>query len=177
VAVAVSPNGRLALVSNYEDGSVSPIALSDLVAGTPVPAGAEPVALFITHDGSTCMVADFQTSVVTPINLSTMAPGPAIPVGGNPTGIAGLSSSPLAYVSGGGSVTPINLGTHQPGVPIPIGTTAEALAIDPKGTTAWVAGGDGSLVHVSLVSHAVIERVHVGGDPSAVVISVARGSG
>jgi DNA-binding beta-propeller fold protein YncE len=135
------------------------------------------VALFISHDGSTGMVADFQTSVVTPINLSTMAAEPAIPVGGNPTGIAGLPSSPFAYVSGGGSVTPINLGTHQPGVPIPIGTTAEALAIDPEGTTTWVAGGDGSLVHVSLVSRAVIGRVDVGGHPAAVVISTARGSG
>ncbi len=101
----------------------------------------------------------------------------AIPVFGNPTGIAGLSSSPTAYVSSGAWVTPINLRSGSPGAPIGIGTTAEGLAVDPRGTSVWVCGGDGTLVHLDLVRRSVVARVVLGGQPSAVVIAAHPASG
>ena len=151
MAVAISPKGTLALVSNYQDGSLSPITLPSLTVGAPVAGGAG-ADRRLHHPGRAgALVADFQTSTVTPIDLSAMAPGPAIAVGGNPTGIAGAPSSGTAYVSGGDSVTPIDLADPvRRARPIDVGTTAEALAVAPGGTTAWVCGGDGTLVHVDL---------------------------
>ena len=114
---------------------------------------------------------------MTPIDLSTMTPGPAIAVGGNPTGIAGAPTPGVAYVSGGDSITPIDLQTNVAGKPIGVGTTAEALAVAPGGKTAWVAGGDGALVKVDLAGGTVTRRVHVGNQPSAVVIAAGRSTG
>jgi DNA-binding beta-propeller fold protein YncE len=145
-----------------------------MVAGSPVPAGAEPTAVLVTPDGTTALVTDFQTDTVTPIALATMTPGTPIAVAGNPTGIAALPTSTSAYVSGGDTVTPIELRTHRTGPPITIGTLAEGVAISPGGTTAWVSGLDGTLVHVDLRTRSVIGHVAVGGVPSAVVIADVR---
>ena len=171
VALAVSPKGTLAMVANYQDGTVTPIDLPGLTTGPPVAAGAEPDSLYISPDGGAALVADFETSTVTPIALPSMTPQAAIPVFGNPTGIAGLRSSMMAYVSGGAGVTPLNLRTGTPGGPIGIGTTAECLAADPRGTSIWVCGGNGTLVHLDLIRRSVVDRVVVGGQPSAVVIA------
>jgi DNA-binding beta-propeller fold protein YncE len=171
VGVAVSPEGSLALVSNYADGTVSPISLPSLVAGSPIAAGQEPIALVFTPSGSTALVADFQTSTVTPIAVATATPGPEIAVTGNPTSIAALSTSTSVYVSGGDDVTPIDLRTGRAQTAIHVGTIAEGLALAPGGGTAWVAGIDGTLVQVDLQSRRVTGRVTVGGHPSAVVIA------
>lgn len=171
VAIAISPNGSRAIVANFQDGTVTPIELPGLTPEVAVPAGREPSSVYITPDGGKVLVADFETSLVTPINLATLAPLSAVPVLGNPTGIAGLTSSTIAYVSSGTSVTPLDLKTDAAGAPIAIGTTAQGLAIDPKGTSVWVCGGNGTLVHVNVLGRRVDGQVQVGGQPSSVVIA------
>jgi DNA-binding beta-propeller fold protein YncE len=159
------------VVANYQDATVTPIALPSLRPGPPVPAGSEPTAVLVTPDGSTALVADFQTSTVTPIRLATMTPGPAIGVAGNPTGIAARSTSTSAYVSGGDTLTPIDFTTEHAGPAIAVGALAEGVAVAPGGAAAWVSGLNGTLIHVDLRTRRVLGRVRVGGQPAAVVIA------
>ena len=137
------PPGDLALVSNYEDGTISPSPLPSLAVGTPVPVGHGAVRRRSSPRGVDGVGGGLPDHHGTPVDLVSMARGAADRVGGNPTGIAGAPGSGQAYVSGGDSVTPIDVATLVPGAALDVGTTAEALAVAPGGATAWVCGGDG----------------------------------
>jgi hypothetical protein len=49
-AIAVLPNGRTAYVADANDGTVTPIAIKTLTAGTPITVGGNPIDIAITPD-------------------------------------------------------------------------------------------------------------------------------
>jgi DNA-binding beta-propeller fold protein YncE len=175
VAIAITPDGSTALVADFGDGTVTPLALPSLTPGTPIDAGTGPVAVAIAPDGTTALVADFQTSSATPIRLAHLTTLPSIPLAGNPTDIALSPTGATAYLSGGDSVLPVNLTTLQAGAPIPVGAPAEALAVTANGLTAWVCTATGRVVPVNLVNGSLAGSVEVGGQPTAIVIPPAHG--
>ena len=75
-AVAIAPGGTrndgIALVTNLDSNSVTPVDLGTWRAGTPIAVGDEPVASPCQPVGAaTAFVADFGSNQITPINVST----------------------------------------------------------------------------------------------------------
>ncbi|MGO9189749.1 MAG: YncE family protein, partial [Streptosporangiaceae bacterium] len=50
-AIAVTPDGKTAYVSNGDDGTVTPIRTASNTAGAPIPAGSGPFDIAITPNG------------------------------------------------------------------------------------------------------------------------------
>ena len=120
VAVAIAPDGRLALVANYEDGSVTPLALPAVTAGAPVAAGPEPISVVITPNSAAALVADFETSQVTPIDLAVLRPAQAVALRGEPDGTSPLwRGHTTAWVSAGGRRGADRPGDAPGGHPLP----------------------------------------------------------
>ena len=81
--VAVTPDGKTALVTNGGSDNVTPIDLTTAnnTPGLPIAVGDEPRGIAITPDGKTAYVVNSGTGNVTPIDIATKTPGTAIPVG------------------------------------------------------------------------------------------------
>ncbi len=94
-AIAITPDGKTAYVTNEGSNSVSPIDTATNTPGTAIPVGSEPSAIAITPDGKTAYVTNEgavsstnPNGSVTPIDLATKTAGPAIIVGPSPAAIA-----------------------------------------------------------------------------------------
>ena len=93
-AVTVAPGGTghhgIALVTNLDSNTVTPVDLGTWRAGTPIAVGNEPVAVAVSvgPDGAMAFVADFGANQVTPINVSTLQTGAPIAVGPGPQTVA-----------------------------------------------------------------------------------------
>jgi YVTN family beta-propeller protein len=187
-AVAITPNGDLALVANYGDGTVTPI---DLVTGKILPAiqaGAGPAGIAIAPNGEAAYVTDAGSSpigtTVTPINLKTDKPLTPITVGSGPQGIAISPDGSTAWVSlagavvsgqsgaVGSSVVSIDLETRAVSAPITVGNAPLAVAISPDGQTLWVANSySGSVSPVDTANRTAGTPIAVDGAPDALAVS------
>ena len=144
-AVAITPDGRKALVTS---AGTNTIAVIDLTQSPLVPAyvsvGATTAGVAITPDGTKAYVTNPDSSTVTPIILATNIPGTPIPVGHGPQGIAITPDGTKAYVCNSidGTVTPISLVNDTPGTPFSVGHNYTSIAITPDGTKAYVTGSN-----------------------------------
>ena len=84
VAIAITPDGKTAYVTNIGSGTVTPIATATNTAGTPIPVGSDPDAIAFTPDGKTAYVANSGSDTVTPIATATNTAGHADPGGRRP---------------------------------------------------------------------------------------------
>ena len=75
-------------MTNYGDGTVTPITIATNTPGTPITVGTSPFAIAITPNGQTAYVTNFGGGTVTPITIASNTPGTPIAVGTNPRGIA-----------------------------------------------------------------------------------------
>jgi DNA-binding beta-propeller fold protein YncE len=152
-AVAITPDGKTALVANWTEGTVTPVTLSTMTAGSPITVGNQPAAIAITPDGTKAYVANFNwngAGTVTVITLSTGATS-TITVGQGPDGIAITPDGTKAFVANhyDGTVTPITVASNTAGAPItvgPGGAQPVALAVTPNGATVYVANNAANTV-------------------------------
>ena len=86
-AVAVTPDGKTAYVTNYSDGTVIPISTATNTA-PPIRTGQGPSYIAITPYGKTAYVSNQGSGTVTPIDTATNTPGTPIPVRPSPGPIA-----------------------------------------------------------------------------------------
>jgi YVTN family beta-propeller protein len=137
LAIAITPDGKTAYVTNNDSETVTPIATATNTAGPPIAAGHEPYDIAITPDGQTAYVTNFGAGTVTPIATATNTAGPPIAAGGQPRAIAITSDGTTAYVADYGSdtVTPITTATNTSGPPITTGANPVAIAITPATVT------------------------------------------
>jgi hyaluronoglucosaminidase len=147
-AVAVSPNGSLALVANLLDGTVTPVSLPSLHAGTPLRVGTHPDAVAISPNGSLALVANFGDGTVTPISLPSLVAGAPVAVGLEPDAVAFSPNGTIALVADQqtSTVVPLAVPSLTVGAPIAVGGDPTGIAVDPAaGTagTAYVSAGDG----------------------------------
>jgi YVTN family beta-propeller protein len=173
-AIAITPDGRTAYITNERGASVTPIELSTYALGPEINVGNEPVAIAITPDGTTAYVTNAGSGSVTPIDLATDMPGPEIKVGTAPEGIAISPDGKTAYVTnaGSGSVTPIELTTDTPGPEIKVGKAPDGIAITPDGRTAYVANaGSDSVTPIELATQTAGAEIQMCRDPVAVAIT------
>jgi YVTN family beta-propeller protein len=90
LAVAVSPDGRTAVVGNDQDGSVSLIETgAEVVFGTS-PVGTNPTGLAITPDSRVAVVANSTSGTVSIVQLAGNPPGPTqtVTLLGSPAAVA-----------------------------------------------------------------------------------------
>jgi YVTN family beta-propeller protein len=82
-AVAITPDGKTAYVTNGASGTVTPIDVATNMPGKPIKISGKPGAdaIAINPDGTTAYVANQPSSTVTPINLATGTPGKPIRFG------------------------------------------------------------------------------------------------
>lgn len=188
-AVAVSPNHRLALVTNFTSDNMTPIDLSTGKALAPIPAGPGPAGVaiapngtraYVTDDGSLNTVAD----TVTPIDLKTMKPLRRIKVGSGPQGIVITPNGSKALVADAGAiiggqpgrighqVTPIDLATGKALRPINVGNGPIGIALTADGSTAFVTNlNSESVTPINVAGDQALAPIAVEGGPVAVTVA------
>lgn len=134
--IAISPDGKLAYVVNFESGTVSVIdTQKNELVGPPIPAGEGANSIAITPDGRTAYVASIGVNSVSVVDLqSRQMVGAPIPVGDFPSGIAITPDGRKAYVTNGqsDSVSVIDTQTNMVvGLPISVGDGPDEIAIAP----------------------------------------------
>ena len=188
-AVAVTPDGRLALVANFSSNTVTPVELPSGKALPAIDAGAGPAGIAITPNGSTAYVTDDGSlsslgNTVTPIDLTTMKVLSPITVGDGPQGIVITPDGSKAFVADDGNaalsgqpgsighqVTPIDLATGKAGTPINVGNGPLGIAVTPDGSTVYVTNLDSESVSpINVSTMQAGAPVAVEGGPLAVVV-------
>jgi len=193
-AIAVTPNGERAYVTNYNSNSVTPI---DLVTGKVLPAialgaSAGPAGVAIAPDGRTAYVTDAGAigtigDTITPIDVATDKTLPPITVGPGPQGIAITPDGRFAYVADAGAivsgqtgpfgstVTPVELATRKALAPITVGNAPTGIAITSDGSTALVTNlNSGSVSPIDIANNTAGSPIIVQGGPIAIATSAAQ---
>ncbi len=187
-AIAITPDGTRAYVTNYTSNSVTPV---DLLTGKALPpialgANAGPAGIAITPNGTTAYVTDAGATgtlgdTITPIDLATGKTLAPITVGPGPEGIAITPNGDRAYVGDAGAfvagqtgaigstVTPVDLTTGKALAPIPVGNAPAAVAITPDGTTALVANvNSGSVSPIDVATDKAGSPISLQGGPVSI---------
>jgi YVTN family beta-propeller protein len=155
--IAITPNDTTAFVTDYTLNAVTPVNLTNLSVGAPIPVGQEPEGIAITPDGRTVYVADTGANAVTPIDTTHDIPGSNIPVGTSPDAIAITPDGQHAYVanSGSNSVSDITLATSAVQT-IPLAISPTEVTVSADASTAWVSScGANALVPISVANDSV----------------------
>ena len=121
MAIAITPDGKTAYVTNSDSHDVTPIDTATNTALTPISVPERPYGIAITPDGTSAYVVG--VTGVTPIDLLTNTAGPPVPLGGSLQLTAGVTITPdgkTAYVAdrqpfGTGLVTPIDIAANTAG--------------------------------------------------------------
>ena len=87
-AIAITPDGKTAYVTNQYSTWVTPIDTATNTAGPPIQIGTGSGAIAMTPNGQTAYVAASNGDTVIPISTATNTPGPPVQVGSDPTDIA-----------------------------------------------------------------------------------------
>jgi DNA-binding beta-propeller fold protein YncE len=180
--IAVNPSGTLALLTNIDNGEVTPVDLTTATPEAPIvtPGGAYgATGVAITPDGTTAVVANQDppsSPTVSIINLGTDAVSNiAMPPDSFPNQVAISPDGGEAYVTlyGAGSLMPINLASDVLGTPIPLGSTIspQGVALSPDGDHAYVTSIGGGLVPVNLLTDTAGAVIPTGDGASGVAVS------
>lgn len=187
-AVAITPNGSLAYVTNYSSGTVSVISTSTntLQATIALPGSSNhPNAIAITPNGAMAYVTSYGNNEVFPITIATNSVGTPITVGtlGDPAAIAASPNSSQIYVAnfGSASITVIDVATGSTTtIALPAIAKPSALTFLPNGQYAYVVDAANSLVYPITVSSQLLgvaipigtatdPNLTTGGNPNMIV--------
>ena len=163
-----------AYVTDYSDGTLTPVDIRTGNAGPAIPVGSGPDGQVITPDGRRLFVADNNSNDVTVIDTTTNQVIGTVAVGNVAADVAVTPDGKTVWVSdfGDGTVQPIDVATLTAGAPVKVGSQAERVAVNPAGTQLWVANqGDGTVSVVDLASRAVVHTVAVGAAPFGVAFA------
>ncbi|MEY9913155.1 putative alpha-1,2-mannosidase [Catenulispora sp. MAP12-49] len=163
-----------AYVTDYSDGTLTPVDIRTGNAGPAIPVGSGPDGEAITPDGKRLFVANNNTNNVTVIDTTTNQVIATVPVGSVAADLAATPDGRTVWVSdfGDGTVQPIDVATLTAGPPVKVGSQAERVMINPAGTQLWVANqGDGTVSVVDLASRTVVHTVAVGAAPFGVAFA------
>jgi YVTN family beta-propeller protein len=176
LGIAITPNGRLALVTDSRGDAVTPVHLSAGRAwlGKPVRVGRSPAAVAITSDGTRAYVTNFDSNTVTPLriagaNVTALAP---IKVGPGPWSVAVTPSGSMVVVSNteSASVSVINVARHHV-TTVAVGDRPQAVVVAPNGKTAYVAAGS-AVVPIALgATPRSLAPIAVAGGPLGIAIT------
>ena len=192
-AIAITPDGTRAYVTNYTSNTVTPIDLATGRARCQIhlASNAGPAGIAITPDGTTAYVTDAGApgtlgDTITPIDLATDKTEAPITVGSGPQGIAITPNGQRAYVADAGAVvsgqtgtygstvTPVDLKSKTALSPIKVGNAPIAVTITPDGSTALVANlNSGSVSPIDIANDTAGSPISVEGAPIAIAVSAS----
>lgn len=153
LAIAITPNGKMAYVLNGIDAATTPATTSatvtpiDLTTGTarrPIKVGTLPLSMTMSPNGKFLYVVDSrqnnpgEPSAITPVDTTTDTPAPAIPLAKDsvPFAVSGLtftSNSATAYAITSSGIVPITTATRKLGKAIGLRTSQPvAIAVMPS---------------------------------------------
>ena len=164
-AVAFSPDGRTAYVTNQLDGNVGVINVATGVQTATIPLpGANPFAVVASPDGTQIFISSNQTSVYV-ADAHTLAIVDAIPVGDAPNAFALSPNGKDFFVSSfvGGTVTEFNIASHAVVRTYVTGGTPQGLTTNKKGTELYVANENGFVTLFSTTTGAVLATLPLAG--------------
>jgi YVTN family beta-propeller protein len=142
-AVAITPDGTRAVVSDLTDGTLSilsPPAKSVLATVPLGPAWAQPAGVAFSPDGGSAYITDSHIGAVSVISTATDTVIATIAVGKDPQTVAFAPSGGAAYVAnqGDGTVSVIDAASKAVTATIDVGGSPHGIAVTPDGRKAYV---------------------------------------
>jgi YVTN family beta-propeller protein len=174
--VAVTPDGRTAVVANAGDGTVSFLdTASGTVVGAPVTVGSNPFGVAVTPDGRLAYVTNILSDSVSVIDLSTRTVRATVAVGTSPGGVAVSPDGSFAYVANfnDNTVSAIDTATQTVSRVLPAGFGPSAIAVSSDSGTLFVADVifPRGLSVVDVAGGTVTSTLGTGLDPGDIAIS------
>ncbi len=182
VAVAVTPNGKTALVVDNHGKKIGShyqywvqwISTTTNTIVAHVKVGISPIDIAITPNGRRAYVSNVNSGTVTPIAVGPRKALRAIHVGFDPEALAITPNGKYVYVANNlsRSVTPIRISDDKALTPIKVGKFPAAIAITASGKYAYVTNnGSGTVSKIKLSTRKVVKTIKTGGYPDNVVIT------
>jgi len=171
VLVTVARPGEIvpaAYVSNFADGTVTPVDLRTRTAGAAIAVGRGPDGVVVTPDNRAVYVANNDSRSVSVIDTAAGAVVATVAVGATPADVAATPDGKTVWVSnhGDGTVQPIDTATRTAGAAIPVGKNPQRLRVSPDGKRLWVPNqGSGTVTVLDLASRKVAAEIAVGARP------------
>lgn len=168
-SVAVSPDGRNALVANWCSGDVSVIDTARGAVAATVPVGKYPLGIAVSPDSRTAYVGVMGANKVVGIDLAQAAAGSAkaqdvAPTEAGPRALALSPDGRHLYVANNDAGTVTKLDTTTRGVVAKqtVAKEPRSLAVSPDGTAVYVVGyGSATLTKLRTSDLARIDEVKV----------------
>jgi YVTN family beta-propeller protein len=175
-AIAITPKGDFAYVTNFSDNSFSVINTStfDVQTFGLGPLSNFPSGVAINSDGSKAYVTDQLTNSVSVIETAGNSVTKTVSVGVFPQGIA-ISPAGFAYVTNTQSNTVSVIGTVNDAVvkTVSVGAYPNGVAFTPVGDTAYVTNYDDNTISVIRTSDNTVVRtmLGIGRTPAGIAIA------
>jgi YVTN family beta-propeller protein len=174
-SIAITPNGRRAVVTNHLGESVTVIETATRKpVGTPISLVGRPLQVAITPDGKTAYVIVENDEHVFPVNVETAKPGDPFGVGALTSAIAVNPAGTRAYVGvEPEEIQQVETATGKPvGTPIEIGGRPTAIVFSPDGKTAYVvAEGRSGIVVVNTALAKNEREIPLTDEPTSLAVS------
>ena len=143
-AVAMSPDGRYAYVTNFGvgigPGSVSVIDTATNTVTATIPTGVTPGSIAASPDGAHVYVTNFSSDTVTVIDTASHAVTSTVQVGQNPANLAVSPDSQHVFVTNqdDDTLSVLDAGSDTVATTVPIGPQPNGVAIAPDGHSGYV---------------------------------------
>jgi YVTN family beta-propeller protein len=176
--VAVSPDGRHAVVANTQEGTVSVVDVNARVVKATIPVAGTPVGVATSPDGQVAYVAAHALTFIalegSPAAIATIS-FPQREMAG--LGVAVNASGTIVYVAvdvgaGTGSVIALSTNTRSVIGTVTVGQYPKGIAVNGAGTRVYVANASSNTVSViDTTSMAVIKDIPVGLFPLGIAVT------
>jgi YVTN family beta-propeller protein len=176
--VAVTPNDRYVLVSNWCSFNLSIISVATHQVVATLPMGAYPRGIAITRDSASAYVAIMGGDSVVKVNLSTLKIDGSIYVGDNPRSVVLSPDDHYLYASLNqpGDVVKLDLATNRVVALVHTGSDCRSLAISSDGLSLFVVNYLSDTMTMLRASDlAVLQTVHTGVNPVGVTVDPTTG--
>ncbi len=178
-AVAFTPDGAFALVTNCCPGNLSAIDAASRSVVSHLPVGISPTDVAVGPDGSRAYVVNFGSNSVSVVDVASNSVVVTRAVGGGPRRVALTPDGAFAFVtdSTSNNVAVIDTATNIIRRFVPVGSSPAGIAITADGARAYVANVLSATVSVidtataiGTIDQAVVATIPVAARPSDVAI-------
>ena len=180
-AVAITPDGTRAYITNGGSDTVSVIDTATNTVSATVPVGDYPNGVAITPDGTSAYVTNYLAGTVSVIDTATNLVTATVTVGGVPQAVAITPDGTQAYVAfrNTGTISVINTATNAVDIsaqktlfaPDANGNGSTAIAFTPDGTKAYFTNTGKFTVFVLNTATNAVTTVTGVGQPQGVAIT------
>lgn len=172
-SIALSPDGRIAYVTNRNDHSISVIDVIQGVPLTVIPLAYEPLGIAIAPDGATGVVTYWLDSRIQFFDALTYTLGNELPLPSGPFDAAYSADGTELWVSDyfHNSVSVVDVATETNETVITGLGFVEGISLSPDGATFWVGNAGGTVYALDAATRAVVGSVAAGTFIVDVVIS------